>query len=115
MSFKENLLYEIESQELSKKELAAKIGISYNTFLSYINHRGAVPSVDMAERIAKVLHVSIDYLVTGKKNKTGAEAELFFHKYERFEDILIELDQLSADAYKKAKPGILGLISGYIR
>lgn len=113
MSFKTNLCYEIDSRDISKKELAAKIGISYNTFLSYINAREVLPSIDMAERIAKALHVSVDYLITGEKKQESSQAEIFFQKYERFEDILAELNQLSAESYKNAKPGILGLISGY--
>jgi len=113
MSFKSNLLYEIDSRGISKKELAAKIGISYNTFLSYINFREVIPSIDMAERIAQALNVSVDYLITGQYPKSTSRAEFFFHKYERFEDVLAELDHLSVESYKKAKPGILGLITGY--
>jgi transcriptional regulator with XRE-family HTH domain len=113
MSFKENLLYEIDSRDISKKELAAKIGISYNTFLSYINAREVQPSIDMAERIAKALNVSVDYLITGRHTGQNSSAELFLQKYERFEDILEELDQLPAESYKNAKPGILGMIRGY--
>jgi transcriptional regulator with XRE-family HTH domain len=113
MSFKENLLYEIDSRDISKKELAAKIGISYNTFLSYINAREVQPSIDMAEKIALALNVTIDYLITGRHRWQNSSAELFLQKYERFEDILEELDQLPAESYKNAKPGILGMIRGY--
>ena len=113
MSFKTNLLYEIDSRDISKKELAAKIGISYNTFLSYINAREVLPSIDMAERIALSLNVTVDYLITGKHPQQSNKAESFLQKYERFEDVLEELDQLPAESYKNAKPGIIGMISGY--
>lgn len=65
MNFKDRLREEIEYKGISGKELAAKIGISYSTFLSYIDARGVLPNVETAVKIAEVLGVTVEYLVNG--------------------------------------------------
>ena len=47
------------------KELAAKTGIKKNTIDNYLSVRGRMPAADVAVRIAKVLGISVEYLVTG--------------------------------------------------
>ena len=68
MTFRDRLREELEAQHISKKELASRLGISYSTMLSYIDARGIMPSADMAVRIAEILGVSVEYLVTGKNS-----------------------------------------------
>lgn len=65
MTFNERLREEIEYKGIVIKEISAKIGISNNTFLSYINSRNVMPNVETAVKIAKALDVSVEYLVTG--------------------------------------------------
>lgn len=67
MDFKDRLREEIEFKGLLGKEIAAQVGISYSTFLSYIDQRGVLPNVETAVKIAGVLGVSVEYLVTGNK------------------------------------------------
>ena len=50
------------------KELAALSGISKHTIDNYLCVRGYMPSADAAVKIASVLGVSVEYLVTGEKN-----------------------------------------------
>ena len=68
MAFKDRLREEIEFRGLLIKEVSAAAGISNNTFLSYIDARGTLPNVETAIKIAKVLGVSVEYLVTGEKD-----------------------------------------------
>ena len=68
MTFKERLREEMEFRGLLVKEVSAAAGISNNTFLSYIDARGTLPNVETAVKIAKVLGVSVEYLVTGEKD-----------------------------------------------
>lgn len=75
MDFKDRLREEIEFNGLLGKEIAAKVGISYSTFLSYIDSRSVLPNVETAVKIAKVLGVSVEYLVTGNKNTTTNSPE----------------------------------------
>ena len=66
MDFRERLRDEIEYKGLSVKELAATVGISYSTFLSYIDARAVLPNVETAVKISKILGVSVEYLVNGQ-------------------------------------------------
>lgn len=65
MNFKDRLREEIEYKGISGKELAAKVGISYSTFLSYIDARGVLPNVETAVKIAEALGLTVEYLVNG--------------------------------------------------
>ena len=49
------------------KELAAKSGVNKYSIDNYLNKRGQTPSVEAAVKIARVLGVSVEYLVTGKE------------------------------------------------
>lgn len=65
----------MEYKGLLGKEVAAKVGISYSTFLSYIDSRSVLPNVETAVKIAQVLDVSVEYLVTGKNDNKSSSAE----------------------------------------
>ena len=69
MDFRSRLREEIEYSGKLYKEVAAEAGITKSTMDSYVGSQGSIPSADIAVRIAKVLGVSVEYLVTGK----GAE------------------------------------------
>ena len=69
MGFKENLKSELSYQDVMVKELAALSGISKHTLDNYLNVRGYMPSADVAVKIAGVLGVSVEYLVTGEENR----------------------------------------------
>jgi transcriptional regulator with XRE-family HTH domain len=65
MGFRENLKSELAYKGILVKELAALSGISRHTLDNYLNIRGHIPSADIAVKIARVLNVSVEYLVTG--------------------------------------------------
>jgi len=65
MGFKENLKSELTYSGMLVKELAAKSGVNKYSIDNYLNSRGQIPSVDAAVKIAHVLGVSVEYLVTG--------------------------------------------------
>ena len=68
MGFRENLKSELEYSGMLVKELAANSGVSKSSLDNYLNIRGQLPSVESGVKIAKVLGVSVEYLVTGKDN-----------------------------------------------
>jgi len=70
MSFKENLKSELSYKNMLVKELATLTGISKNTIDNYLNVRGYMPSADVAVKIANVLGVTVEYLVTGEDINT---------------------------------------------
>jgi len=68
MGFKENLRSELAYQDMMVKELANATGISRHTLDNYLNVRKHMPTADVAVKIARVLGVSVEYLVTGEEN-----------------------------------------------
>jgi len=74
MGFKENLKSELSFQDMLVKELAAQSGISKSTLDNYLGIRGYMPSADIAVKIAQVLGVSVEYLVTGEENSADKNA-----------------------------------------
>lgn len=69
MSFTERLREEISYSGLVHKEIADKAGIKKRAFDMYVGSRESIPPADVAVRIANVLGVSVEYLVTGKDEK----------------------------------------------
>lgn len=62
MSFKNRLTELRKQKKISQEELAKKIGVHQNVIGRY--ERGeAKPSIELAAKLAKVLEVSLDYLV----------------------------------------------------
>ncbi|MBO4638893.1 MAG: helix-turn-helix transcriptional regulator [Treponema sp.] len=97
MGFKETLKDEIKYKGLMIKEVAAKAGVSNSTFLSYIDSRAVLPNVITAVKIAQVLGVSVEYLVTGNnpdiKNSNSKEIK----------DLLFIIENLNDEKLKIAK------------
>ncbi len=80
MSFWRNVEVELEYKNMSRKELAQKARFAVSGMsLGLANN--SMPSVDVAVRIADVLDVSVEYLVTGtdKKILQQAASKQFFH------------------------------------
>lgn len=89
MDFWNNVKEELDYKLLSQKELAAKTKISYNTIQSWIT-KDRLPDASDSVKIAKVLDVSVEYLVTGQENtKKQTSAEL--------NELLHDIRHLSAD------------------
>jgi len=64
MSFWENVLAELDCQGINRKTLAEGAGFDVSNIRKGILS-GSAPSADTAVRIAKILNVSVEYLVTG--------------------------------------------------
>lgn len=65
MDFRSRLREEIEYSGLLYKEVAAKAGITKRAMDTYVGAKGSIPSAEVAVRLAKILGVSVEYLVTG--------------------------------------------------
>lgn len=100
MNFWERVDYLRDCKGIPRKELAYKAKFSLNSISTGIA-RNSIPSADVAYRIAKVLGVSVEYLLTEKDSNTKkAESQLdkalkedsaLFVKYH---DILQKLDMI---------------------
>ncbi|MBE6359831.1 MAG: helix-turn-helix transcriptional regulator [Treponema bryantii] len=69
MTFWETVDSEREYKNLSRKELAYLANFSINSIPTGIA-RGSIPAADVAYRIAKVLGVSVEYLLLGGDSQT---------------------------------------------
>ena len=76
--FKQNLRSELDFQELTVKELSAITGIPKPTIDCYLSARQVMPPADVAVRIAKALHVTVEYLID------GSDARIVPQEYEEF-------------------------------
>jgi len=80
MSFKENLREAINYSGLEQKEVAHKANISLRNIENYLRENASIPSADKAVKIAQVLGVTVEYLVTGKdlslKNSVSIEPKI---------------------------------------
>lgn len=73
MGFKEILKDELIYKDIQSKELAARTGISLHTINHYLTQNGNAPSAENAYKIAQVLGVSVEYLLTGKNSSIAAD------------------------------------------
>lgn len=74
MDFRDRLREEIEYSGLLNKEVAAKAGITKRAMDSYVGQQACMPAADVAVRLAKVLGVSVEYLVSGTKNSESFDS-----------------------------------------
>jgi transcriptional regulator with XRE-family HTH domain len=77
MGFRENLKTELAYSGILVKELAAQSGLKKHTIDNYLSVRGRMPAADAAVRIARVLGVSVEYLVTGYETTENKSAVHF--------------------------------------
>ena len=74
MNFWEVVDSEREYKNLSRKELAYLANFSVNSIPTGIA-RGSIPAADVAYRIAKVLGVSVEYLLTSGEKDTISNSQ----------------------------------------
>ncbi|MBQ9537787.1 MAG: helix-turn-helix transcriptional regulator [Treponema sp.] len=68
-TFAQRLREEIEYTGLLQKELADRAGIKKRALDMYLGSQASIPPADVAVRLAKVLGVTVEYLVTGERNE----------------------------------------------
>lgn len=88
----------------SQRELAAKMGYSSNTTVTKIEQGKVDVSQDRLEQFAKVLGVSVAYLIgfeqIQKKNDQLVKLVTRMRKEERFAEAVRMLDELGADKFE---------------
>jgi transcriptional regulator with XRE-family HTH domain len=94
-SFRKNLRDELDYQDLTVKELAAKTGIAKGALDCYLGKQASIPPATAAVKIARALGVSVEYLVTGQKPRD--EAAPAGPKVHSILHILKELDDEDQD------------------
>jgi len=98
-NFSKRLRSEIEYIGLNQKEFAAKIGIKKRTLDSYLGIQQSIPSADIAVKIAAALHLSVEYLITGKEY----QQKIDISKYIQFRELLDDLAILPEETLEPIK------------
>lgn len=74
LQFWKNVRSQLDFKDISQKELASSINVSYNTLQSWIN-RDRLPDVENAVKIAKVLNTSVEFLTLGTDDRLKPNTE----------------------------------------
>ena len=82
------------------------VGISYGSFLSYVDARAVIPNVEVAVKIARALGVSVEYLVTGKDSLCESAADTA----KPYKNLVRELSQLTEEGWAKLEPLFIAMI-----
>jgi transcriptional regulator with XRE-family HTH domain len=77
MGFRENLKAELLYSGMLVKELADKSGVKKHTIDNYLSNLERMPAADVAVRLARVLGVSAEYLVTGEDAPASQKMRTF--------------------------------------
>ena len=91
--FAHRLRSEIIYIGLNQKEFAAKVGIKKRALDAYLGLQQSMPPADIAVKIASVLGLSVEYLVTGKEYRHSIDIS----NYLQFRDILEDLAVIPAE------------------
>ncbi|MBQ3713236.1 MAG: helix-turn-helix transcriptional regulator [Spirochaetia bacterium] len=65
INFRKNLRALLDYEYISVKELAEMTGIPKRSIENYLGSRASMPPADYAFKIAKALHVNVEYLISG--------------------------------------------------
>jgi transcriptional regulator with XRE-family HTH domain len=91
----------MKNNSISQKELAGKIGLRRPSISEWKKKR-TFPYVDVAIKIAEILNVSVEYLVTGEDGLSADEREL-----------LTDYLSLNDDGKKAARSALKGFAADY--
>lgn len=95
-SFAQRLRSEIEYAGLLQKEVAFRAGIKKRALDMYLGVQASMPPADVAVRLARVLNVTVEYLVTGETHE-----ERKSQKYKGFELDMDCLPEKIVDSLKE--------------
>lgn len=103
--FIERLEKRLKFRNVSKSELAEKIGIRRPT-ISEWKKNGSIPAADICLKIAEYLGTTVEYLVTGKEKESGsaaltAEEEEVLNVWEDLNDFQKNTIKTLLESYKK--------------
>lgn len=97
--FSQRLRSEIDYIGLNRKEFAAKAGIKKRALDAYLGPQQSMPPADIAVKIASVLGLSVEYLITGKEYRQSIDIS----NYVQFKDVLDALAILPAETLEPIK------------
>lgn len=106
MGFWDNVVNELDYLGMTNKSLAEKAGFDASNIARGIRFKSN-PSVETAVKIAEILNVSVEYLVTGKNSKsTEQQNSVNINKFKKYAQTIEKLESIP----EKSRNSILSLI-----
>lgn len=95
MAFWDNVAVELDFLGMTNKALAEQVGIAASNIGKGIQ-KGSSPSADTAVKIAKILGVSVEYLVSGMESAPQPREQDFqsLRNYRKYARTIEDLDSL---------------------
>ena len=112
--FLQRVIEEMDFLQVSKAELSRAIDVPDSTVRSWFK-KDSIPAADTALRIADFLNVSLEYLVTGKKNeskKSKTELSDFEKNLLREAAGLLPEDKVELMSYIEMKKNLYRALKG---
>lgn len=106
LGFATRLREETEYKGLLQKELAAKANVKKRALDMYLGSRESMPPADVAVRLAQVLDVTVEYLVTGEDSSVESLQQDFIP----FRNLNKKLMQLSKSSWEKLEPLFVAMV-----
>ena len=106
MGFWNNVLKELDYLGMTNKALAEQAGFDASNIGRGIRLKSS-PSVDTAVKIANILNVSVEYLVTGKDSQDNEKKLGNTNRFQKYLPILIKLESIP----EKSRASIIQLIN----
>ena len=111
LGFATRLREETEYKGLLQKELAAKANVKKRALDMYLGSRESMPPADVAVRLAQVLDVTVEYLVTGEDSSVESLQQDFIP----FRNFNKKLMQLSKSSWEKLEPLFVAMVEQEIK
>ena len=92
--FSKRLRSEIEYIGLTQKEFASKAGIKKRALDTYLGPQQSMPPADVAIKMASVLGLSVEYLVTGKEQEKSVDTSNYLQFRDLLDDLLVLPDEI---------------------
>jgi transcriptional regulator with XRE-family HTH domain len=92
--FSRRLRSEIEYIGLNQKEFAARAGIKKRALDAYLRAQQSMPPADIAVKMASVLNVSVEYLVTGREYRQKIDISRYLLYRDILDDLAILPDEI---------------------
>ena len=105
MGFWDNVEIELDYLGMTNKSLAEKAGFAASNIGKGIK-LGSSPSAETAVKIANILNVSVEYLVTGKNHKEP-DLDTDIQKFHKYAKTINDLDSIP----EKTRKPIIAMIS----
>jgi len=110
MCFKENLEDIMESAGVGKTELSRLSGIHIKSIENYFREKPVIPNAKKAVKIAKVLGVTVEELVNGKKSNKNENMNALLENRD-FSNTLSKLDKYNSEIITSVAKTLLNLQS----